>query len=130
VGPEETGGVVEPPPVGVVGVLAVASLQQTLLSPGAGSPKLALLQSTEFANDFTTELAVVPYLTSRVPSNVQVPYSCAHSVHACGVAMGVVGTDALDESTAAGLPPVPPPPPPQAARTMEAVATNRGSNIR
>jgi hypothetical protein len=120
---------------GVVAAVAVLSFQQTLFSPGAGSPKLALVQSTELANDFTTELVVVPYLTDWVPLNEQVPYSCAHTVQACAVAVGdvdvgavVIGVDAPEESTAAVV--VPPLPPPQAARTMEVAATIWESNAR
>jgi hypothetical protein len=66
----------------VVVVVAVFSLQQIFSTPGAGSPKLALLQSTPLAKVFTTEAVVVPYLTLRVPLNAQVPYSCAHCVQA------------------------------------------------
>jgi len=120
---------------GVVAAVAVLSFQQTLFSPGAGSPKLALVQSTELANDFTTELVVVPYLTDWVPLKEQVPYSCAHTVQACAVAVGdvdvgavVIGVDAPEESTAAVV--VPPLPPPQAARTMEVAATIWESNAR
>jgi hypothetical protein len=69
------GGVV----TGVV-VLATPLFQQVLFSPGAGSPKVALLQAAEPVNDFTTEAVVVPYLMFCVPLNVQVPYSSAHCV--------------------------------------------------
>jgi hypothetical protein len=140
VGPEVTTAEVEPlvvvvvvVGVVVVAVLAELSFQQTLFSPGAGSPKLALLQSTELANDFTTEAVVVPYLTLCVPLNAQVPYSCAHKVHACAVAdtivpvVLVVPVDALDASALAA---VPPDPPPQAAKTMDAAAMTWDSNAR
>ena len=107
---------------------------------------MALVQSTELANDLTTEAVVVPYLTARVPLNEQVPYSCAHTVQACAVAVGDVavgvgvagaavsvegevatGVDALEESATLAVPLVPPP---QAARAMEAAATIWESSAR
>jgi hypothetical protein len=71
-------------------VLAAPSFQQTLFSPGAGSPKVALSQAAEPVNDFTTEAVVVPYLTFCVPLNVQVPYSKAHCVQVAVVVVGDV----------------------------------------
>jgi hypothetical protein len=51
------------------------SYQQDLSTPTAGSPNTALPHATDVVNVPTTELVSVPYLTLRVPLNVQVPYS-------------------------------------------------------
>jgi hypothetical protein len=111
-------------------VVAAPPFQQNLVSPGAGSPKLALLQPTELVNDLTTDLVAVPYLIFCVPLNVQVPYSCAHcvqvvvrtrSIVASGVSLvetpSMVGAGApLVDALSSALMPVPVLPPPHAAK--------------
>ena len=125
----------------VVGVVvlaaAVTSLQQTFSAPGAGSPKLALLHSTPFANDFTTALVVVPYLTLRVPLNVQMPYSFAHSAQAWLVEVvepapltGFVEADGAGAWVPTDASVELPLPPPQAERAMEAAAMICASKAR
>jgi hypothetical protein len=94
---------------------------------------LALLQPTPLEKAFTTALVVVPYLTLRVPLNVQVLYSCAHSAHALAdalgtsevVVVGVVEVVAVAAFAESMTPEELPLPPPQAVTRMEAAARTR-----
>lgn len=97
-----------------------ASYQQAFHWPTAGSPKVELLQFTEFVNVSTTADASTPYLTLRVPLKEHVSPSPAHCVQV-GVVLALAAVAPVPVPVSApGSEAEPPPHAVSAAHRIEA----------